>query len=230
MRVGALWLLVFFLTLPGCGARKDIKLSAEGVAALKGATNIQVIHHAPARFDFAAKLPDNTAVIAGGVLFGAVGGVAAELAAGSLATNSEDKIAKKYKLDDPILIIKEKFLTVMKSEMGIDSLHLMDEHTQHQEAAAKFNQGMRLEFRTTFWWLNIFNRLFYEAEGRMVDFRNGKVLWQNWCLYKEESAESTQSFEELFDNDALLLKSKLQKSGEVCATRMINHFLGKSES
>lgn len=210
---------VLLLATTGCATSKIAPNRAE-IAKLQ---NVHAVTYEPAPFVLAS-----AGKVAAGSLFGMIGGA---VAGASMQKAGEELIAT-YRVPDPAIVVRERLATALAEQFQLQATPdtpPATDTTAHLQA--KFGkEGAILDTRTANWQLLYYpsdwshHFLYYAARARLVRLRDGKVLWQNYCVRQlRDPKESRRQVDAYRADDGALLKQKAQEAAEGCAEELIAH-------
>lgn len=201
---------ILILALAGCVNKKNMNLSQDVATSMM---NKQLTLTKRDRQDFAV-------LTYGQGLFGGLG-IATTVSKGN-------KLAKKHNLQDPAVQIAKslgnklakKHKLVVKPNDG----KILDTKDTADIAAMYPSVDYVLDVQTFTWGVYYFPtnwkryRVIYAANLRLVEVATQKMVSQGYCRYEVKDTKGAPNYDELFGNDAALLKQKLQSIAEYCTS------------
>jgi hypothetical protein len=183
------------------------------MTALQGQTLTVITHNPKAGF---------MQMTAGSAMFAAVGAVAAGVESMALVD--------KHGLVSPSLRVAEDLTPVLQDRFKASATNpvadLDDKATNEKQIAALAgNKGLVLEVRQLGWTSIYFPfdwshyGIAFSAEARVIDASTGKVVAQAGCTV-EAKKENAPTYDELYANNAAVLKAKSQEAADECAGQM----------
>ncbi len=214
------WLLPSLLLVAACTTGTD-SLEPEERAALGRTPALHLAIRVPA--DFVVHTPENRRV----ELQGVVGIVMAHKASESAGAD----LRQRYGLPDPALAAGESFAASLRRSLGAPEISSraeeIDADAEPAAVAARFPDGVVLDFRTESWDLSYegsgSNELYvvhYRALARLVEAPSGRVLWQLHCRIDPSAARHGNELEKLLDDGGAGLKERLTAAGRACAVEL----------
>ena len=207
----------------GCASSKALK--PEQFAQLKTAQHIQAVHGQPPAFR--GMTPGrSTAGIVGVTLGGIVGAsiVAAVVDAG--AKSEGKQLIADYALDDPAPVVKDRVIAALVEQQALVKFNSISNPVEDVGANAlrkSFPDATVLAFTTDHWGLNHFGSEYgvvYEASARLVRTGDATELWKVTCGLDGKDFPKV-SMAELKAENGALLRTRLQKSAELCAEKIV---------
>ena len=235
MRRGlALLLMVGFLILvAGCASTRA--LNADELAQLRAAPELRVVHALPSTLSVMTP-GRTTAGLIGGALGGAIGGA---IVGGIVAANarSEGKqLVADYRLDDPAAVVKERVVAALVEQQALPgsltSVPSAVVSTDADALAKAFPGATILAFRTDRWEINHFGSeygVIYHASAHLVRTSDAKEMWKLKCELDGKDFPKL-SMAELKADDGVLLRTRLQRSAELCAEKLVQQIMGSTIS
>lgn len=213
---------VIFLLMYGCTPTL-IKMEQEELIHLKDQPDIQAVHYPPQNsFEFF-----RSGLTGGGVLLTLI-----DAARGS-------KMAKDYSLTDPILKVKDRFLSSLDGHAGFKNIRSIQEPHESddlEEVKRTFGTGVVIDFKTYAWGLSesasalmIFRERYYVtywARTRMIRLADSKIIWQGFCKIEGQDQKALGEFTA---NNGELLKVKLNEAADACAEQLLAQFFGQEK-
>lgn len=196
------------VVLAGC-ATPTVPMQQNVAATLKGKT--------VARTTYAAK-PDFTAMTPANGAFGLVGALAAISAGNSLVNDNG--------LTVPSDTIGQVLVSQLRDERGmrmaVEPVATSSDDIGRIVAAAKGKADYVLDVQTTGWGITYYPthwgsyRVNHSAHARLIDVADNRVVAQGRCLTGPDYTDQAPSYNELLDNRAAGLKSRLSLAGDEC--------------
>jgi len=136
----------------------------------------------------------------------ASGGGLGFLVFGSLAEREGNKIARENSLQDPVYILRDRFLAALASNHGVTNAKVVEETRKDgdqkiEKLRADFKDGNVLEFKTTAsalvpiqHWISTEWKYTYRAELRLIRLSDGRTLWQQQCTADGKPLEKKDMF------------------------------------
>jgi hypothetical protein len=188
--------------------------------------DVRALTYTPAPFVLAS-----AGKIAAGSLFGMIGGA---VAAGSMQRAGQEMIAT-HAVPDPAIAVRERLAAALSEQFNLQA-------TSDTAPAADSAAALRTSFggdasvldtQTTNWQLLYYpadwghHYLLYAARARLLRLRDGKVLWQNYCVRQlRDPKESRRKVDDYRADNGALLKQKAQEAADGCAEELIAHLRG----
>ena len=163
--------------------------------------DVRAITYTPAPFVLAS-----AGKIAAGSLFGMVGGAVA----GASMQRAGEELISTYAVPDPA----DDSAAVLRTKFGGDAA-VLDTQTANWQ----------LLYYPSDWGHHY---LYYAARARLLRLRDGKVLWQNYCVRQlRDPKESRRKVDDYRADNGALLKQKAQEAADGCAEELIAHLQGR---
>jgi hypothetical protein len=172
------------------------------------------------------KKPSFTAFTAGKAAFGLLG-------AAAMISEGNDIVAKNNITDPAINISQElKSRLVEKFELkDTKDVSELGSDTEEEVAKAIGKDALALDVKTLGWMFNYFPtnwthyRVTYSARARIFDTSTGKLVAQIPCTYVSDDEKTAVTYDQLLENNAALLKSKLESAGKSCTNIFMQHIV-----
>lgn len=201
-------------TLAGCAAIKPVALPQDSQASYQGQP-LTVVTYDPHAGYFQ--------MTAGAAMFGAIGAIA--------AIAESEKIVGRYQLVNPSIRTAEKLAPVLVDRLKPSSMTPVSYvpekgQPEQQLAALAGNKGLVLDVRTMAWTTAYFPfnwghyRTMYSAVSRLADGATGKVIAVAPCKVLVETDKGAPTYDELYADNASLLKAKYNDAADDCAQQM----------
>lgn len=213
------FIIAVLLFATGCASSKIAPNRAE-IAKLQ---DVRAVTYEPAPFVLAS-----AGKIAAGSLFGMIGGAVA----GASMQKAGEELITTYAVPDPAIAVREQLSAALSEQFNLqatpDTPPATDMTAHLQTKFGK--EGAVLDTHTVNWQLLYYpsdwshHFLYYAARARLVRLRDGKVLWQNYCVRQlRDPKESRNQVDDYRANDGALLKQKAQEAADGCAAELIAH-------
>ena len=203
----------------GCATPAPIAASPDSLPALQGQTLTIVTYDQKTNF---------MQMTAGAAAFAAIGAIA--------AASRSAELVKEYDLENPSIRVAEKLTPVLSEKLKSSNLNPVA-HTSDRAistaglAALAGNKGLVFDivggsqsvYFPTDW---SHYRVLYAGAGRLVDASTGKVVAQSPCKFDSGEEMNPPTYDELYANNAALLKSKLQTVADACVGQMTQALFG----
>jgi outer membrane lipoprotein SlyB len=231
--IAVLVTIAVLMLLTGCASSKILK--QEELAQLRGAQEIHVVQGQPASLSILTPAK-TTAGVVGGVLGGPLGGAIVGAVVEASARADGKKLMADYALDDPAGLVKERVVTALVEQQAVPTkVRTTDPPVEDigADALAKLFPGATiLAFRTDHWKIIHFGSdygVIYGASARLVRTTDATELWKVACHLDGKDFPKLSMAELKADNGALL-KTRLQKSAELCAEKLVQQMTGSTVS
>ena len=206
------------LCAAGCTTTTPIRASVDSLSAFRGQTLAIVTYDPHARF---------LQYTAGAAAFGLVGALA--------AINSSNNLVKQYDLVNPSLRVAEKLTPLLSEKLKPSAVNPManapGNRTNSMLAVLAGKNGLVFDvdggaqsLYFPFDWTHY--KVQYFATARLVDASTGKVVAQAGCNIDSDDVMSAPTYNELYADNAALLKSKLQTDADKCVEQMTKIMFG----
>jgi hypothetical protein len=203
----------------GCVSIQEVPMTAASADAIRGREMSVSQRGKP---DFGAMTPGK---MAGGALFGALGGAIA----GAAMISAGNEIVAQNNVEDPAEYIADTLSGAMKSKFDTALARSRTAlATDDADEAGKTNSraDLVLDVRTLNWGFIYFPtswdryRLHYIARARLIDARKGQILAEGRCTVRApESADAAPTHDELLAGNAARLKKDLKAAADFCAAQ-----------
>jgi hypothetical protein len=211
---------VFLLIFCGCGP-KLIRMDTGERARLKQ-VNIQAVRYPPPSFN--VRTPGKALAGGGGLLGGFI--------SLGLFKSAGEKMTHDYSLEDPVVAVKDRFLSSLDADLGIKASSVNEPLGKDSldELKTTFEKGMVFDFKTIQWMLFYFPtdwshyRIAYSARSRLIRLEDSKILWQGVCEFIGKDPKTSPTWEELTENNGALLKIKLKEAADACSKELLAQF------
>jgi hypothetical protein len=206
--------------LAACGTIKPIAASSDTLAGYQNQPLTVVTYNPKNGF---------LQMTAGSAMFGAIGAVA--------AMSESERLVKKYDLVSPSIRTAEKLTPVLAERLKPSSIIPLADASDGGKKPAELaalagNKGMVLDVQATAWTSVYFPvdwshyKPVYFAVAHLVDGSTGKVVAQAPCKADQGEAKGAPTYDELYADNASLLKAKFQEAADNCADQMSKALLG----
>lgn len=221
-------ILMVSLGLHGC--QTPTRMPREDLNAIRGAGVIHVVHaqvpkmHVEGPGHFVASQ-------FGGVLGGIVGGAVVAVIAQSQAAEQGDKLVQELQLSDPVVLVRDRFLEVLKDRLAIRTVEVIDapvDSLEIDQLKHRFGNGLLLTIKTSSWAVAVKNRrdgyhVRYDVDATLHRLDDNKVLWRDGC-HPDVDSHAPVSLEELRAENGRHLKERLTAAAERCAQELAADF------
>lgn len=220
-------ILMISLALNGC--QTPTRVAREDLNAIRGADVIRVVHtripsmYVESRGHFVANQ-------VGGV-FGIVGGLIGAAIAQSQGAEHGGKLIPELELDDPVVLVRDRFLDVLKDRAAIRTVEVIDtpvDSLELDQLKQRFGTGLLLTMKTSNWAVVIKNlrdgyRVRYDADATLYRLDDNKLLWRDGC-HPDVDSHAPASLDELRAEHGRRLKERFTVSAERCAQELAADF------
>jgi len=221
-------LIICLITTVGC-TPKMIKMDQATQESLSKVHQITAIQYESNDFE----VPPHSL----GSMFGVIGAI---IASGVADSEAEDIVAR-FHLQDPIMQVKEGFLSKFSQKFSNVKLSQISEAFKDDdinELTEDFDNQKVLDFRTVSWGIvkgkhDFFTppafqtgrNVKYFARARLLDVNEEKVLWQGVCDLLDEVNFGEAHLEEAVpDSKGNFLKKKFETLANRCIHELIKQF------
>jgi len=139
-----------------------------------------------------------------------------------------------YGLEDPVLRVKSRLLSLMGNTLPSVSLRPIQEPLIDDAltaAKARGDVGIILEVSTRSWSVgNPFKSLStyqYWGQARLVDATEAKIIWQGICKFQDDESKENYTQDQLKADNAAILKAKIAEVADSCADQLFEQFSSK---
>jgi hypothetical protein len=214
-------ILVISLALNGC--QTATRVTREDLNAIRGAVVIHVVYAKAPKMDLHG--PGHF------VASQFVGGIVGELIAQGLAGDQGDRLVQELELSDPIILVRDRLLEVLKERVAIRTVEVIDtpvESLEIDQLRQRFSNGLVLTIKTSNWAVAIKNlrdgyHLRYHADAALHRLDDSKVLWRDGC-HPDVDSHAPASLEELKAENGRRLKERLTAAAERCVQELAADF------
>lgn len=146
---------------------------------------------------------------------------------------------KKYSLQDPVLRVKERFLSTLSVDFDLKNIRPVQGPLTDDRVPAlkeRFGQGVVIDFKTIKWDLLYYltdwshYRIAFSARARMVRLEDSKIIWQGVCDIVGKDRKTSPTLDELESNNGALLKVKLNGAADRCVEELLEQFPDKESA
>ena len=145
------------------------------------------------------------------------------------------KLVHKFKIKDPGLQVKEKFLMQVNkgSKIAIfnnDKQSLTHEESTINEMKAKYKRGFLLKFHSYWWeiWYYPSNfsryQMWFQTKAELIRLNDSKVLWKGDCRADQADIETAPTLDELIADNSAVLQKWIDDSTSQCAKQLVKDF------
>jgi hypothetical protein len=153
-----------------------------------------------------------------------------------------------FRLEDPLLTVKDRFLTTLSEQMHLTNVQAMPAPRLHssqmqygvsiRELVRLYDHGLVLDFQTLQWAFTPYGEnklsqwsdwnmststiLFHRVRARLIDLDQRKLLWQTTCYVHTQQ----HSMQEWLSNQSQLVKDERQDLGFRCARQLVEKLAG----
>lgn len=200
--------------LAGCGTIKPVAMPQEAIATYQGQP-LTVVTYDPKAGYFQ--------MTAGAAAFGIIGTLA--------AASESEKLVVRYDLISPSIQTSEKLSTFLKGKFKPSAITSVSSVPQKGEKPKTLSdladhKGLVLDVQPGGWTTGYFPtnwghyRTMYFGVSHLVDAASGKVLATAPCKEMTEDDKGAPTYDELYADNAHLLKSKYDAEADDCAIQM----------
>ncbi len=151
-------------------------------------------------------------------------------------------------VEDPLLTVKDRFLTILGEQMHLTNVQAMPAPRLHssemqygvsmRELIRLYDHGLVLDFQTLQWAFSPYGEnklsqwsdwnmttstiLFHRVRARLIDLDQRKLLWQTTCYVHTQQ----HSMQEWLSNQSQLVKDEREDLGFRCAHQLVEKFAG----
>ncbi len=221
------WFVPLLILASGCASTGGVAPNRNEIARLKeSTTEVHAITYAPAPFTLLS-----AGKVAGGSLFGIVGGA---VAANSMQKAGQELITT-YNVSDPAIAVRERLAATLASEFGLQStVDTAPASDALPELKGRFGNSVVLDTRTINWQLLYYptdwthHHLAYAGRARLLRLSDGKVLWLGKCTRSlPDPKGSRRTVDDYRANNGELLKQKVQELSSACTDELIAQLAGR---
>lgn len=153
-----------------------------------------------------------------------------------------------FRLEDPLLTVKDRFLITLREQMHLTNVQAMPAprfqpwEMQYgvdvRELIRLYDHGLVLDFQTLQWAFTQYGEnklskwsdwnmttptiLFHRVRARLIDLDQRKLLWQTTCYVHTQQ----HSMQEWTSNQSQLVKDEREDLGVRCAHQLVEKFAG----
>lgn len=217
-----LWVIVLSLLVCGC-AQKLIPIDRKEIVQLKNQAVIQVYYYP---YLFKVYKMDLIGLISSDYLYQEI-----------LAESRGRKMVGDYSLDNPLSRVMDRFMSALADQLNLKIVSqgiLASGDIDTTKGDFEKENTMTLDFETLDWRLLFFltdwthYRVIYSVRSRLIRLTDSKVVWQGLCVVKNQDTKYHRpTMKELVENNAKLLKAKLDEAADICAEQLSEQFFGK---
>jgi hypothetical protein len=200
--------------LAGCGTVKPIAMPQEAIATYQGQP-LTVVTYNPKTGYFQ--------MTAGAAAFGVIGALA--------AASESEKLIEKYDLVSPSIRTADKLSVLVASKLkpsGVTPVSYIPQKGETPKTLSDLanHQGLVLEVQPGGWTTAYFPvnwshyRTMYFGVSHLVDAASGKVIATAPCKEMAENDKGAPTYDELYADNAHLLKAKYDDAADDCASQM----------
>jgi len=203
----------------GCATPQPIAASPDALPALQGQTLTIVTYAQNANF---------MQMTAGAAAFGALGAAA--------AVSRSAELVREHNLVNPSVRVAEKLTPVLNEKLKPSSVNPVAnplDRAMNTAALATLagNKGLVFDIaggsQSVYFpvdWSHY--RVMYAGLARLVDASTGKVVAQSPCKFDSGEEMNPPTYDELYANNAALLKAKMQTAADACVGQMTQALFG----
>lgn len=205
------------LLATGCATVQKVPLGAESSAALKNQTVVQTTR----------SKPDFVAMTAGKATFAMLGALA--------AISEGNDIVKTNNVADPASEISTTLAQDLQASRNVQLISpaVFVDSAEPEKIAAAANGKARyvLDVETAGWMFSYFltdfthYRVSHTAHARLIDTETKKIIAQGTCRRTPESNVNAPTYDDLIDNQALILKKELKIATDECVKTLKTEML-----
>jgi hypothetical protein len=215
------------LVLNGC--QTPTKILREDLTAIRVADVLRVVHAKAPKMHVEG--PGQFVANRVGGVFGIVGGLVAGAIAQSQATGQGDNLVQELELSDPVVLVRDRFLDVLKDRVAIRTLEVIDtpvDSLEIDQLKQRFGSGLLLTIKTSIWAVAIKNlragyRVSYHADAALHRLDDDKLLWRDGC-HPDVDSHAPASLEELRAENGRRLKERFTLAAERCVQELTADF------
>lgn len=205
--------------LAGCASSKPITASSETLSAYQGQP-LTVVTYNPKKGFYQ--------MTAGSAMFGAIGAVA--------ALAESEKLIAKYDLVSPAVRTAETLTPSLSDRLHPSAVTPLadpsDGKDAKQLAALADNKGLVLDVQALAWTSSYFPvnwshyRPVFVGVSHLIDAGTGKLIAQGPCKIDNFDDKGAPTYDEMYADNAAILKQQFQQAADECAGQMAKGILG----
>lgn len=191
--------------------------------SLKQTPEIKVVHYSPPELQLEGRARTG---------YGGSAGTAA-----AVASQAKLEARRELTVEDPVVRIKTNVVSAL-SKM-LTATRLTDVPTampddQMQSLKGFFGKETVLDFITTYWGLapvpfQPHDLVLYRARARLIQFPEGKVLWQGACDLEADESQGIPPGRDGALTKVLVVNNTLDRLSDRCAELLVAQFSGKPQ-
>ncbi len=189
--------------------------------SLKQTPEIKVVHYSPPELQLEGRARTG---------YGASAGTAA-----AMATQAKLEARRELTVEDPVVRIKTNVVSALSKMLTATQLTNVPTampDDQLQSLKGFFGKETVLDFSTTYWGLapvpfQPHDLVLYRARARLLQFPEGKVLWQGACDLEADESQGISPGKEGELSKALVVNNTLDRLADRCAELLVAQFSGK---
>jgi len=142
------------------------------------------------------------------------------------AVSEGKKIVEEKGLSDPAIAIKNDLAKKLSETYQISDITMVPDAKPYESdpvavSSMSENQGIVLDVRTFGWGTMYYPfktkyKVTYFAQARLINAKENRLISTERCTIDEKYSENSPSYDELMENDATLLKKKLEDASREC--------------
>ncbi len=230
-------LLITVVVLVGC-TPKVIKMDTAIKDSLNRTHEITAIHYTPPDF----KMPLRS-TYASGAIFGAIGGAIS----GMVARSQGERMVEEFRLQDPIVRIKEEFLTKALNEFPNLKISQISEPVENDDIhylKEKFTKGHIVDFQTIQWGIvkHVEGWEYLKPSGsqdrrkakflgraRLIDPSKESILWQGICDLEDTTIFTMEDVKYWYPGEDNNLEGLFKILGIRCIKELVDQFTNTNQ-
>lgn len=210
------------LLLTGC-APALVMIDPATRESLKQMPEIKVVHYSPPELQLEGRARTG---------YGASAGTAA-----AMATQAKIEARRELTIDDPVVRIKTNVVSALSKMLTTTQLTNVPTAMPDDRVPGLkgfFGKETVLDFITTYWGLapvpfQPHDLVLYRARARLLQFPEGKVLWQGACDLEADESYGIPPGKEGGLTKALVVNNTLDRLADRCAELLVAQFSGQPQ-
>jgi len=142
-------------------------------------------------------------------------------------------------IEDPLVAVRDQLIERLHSDAGMTRLARADspapfDRTSVEDMRSLYGDGLYLQLIPGQWTIIYYvsdwshYRMYYGVQAKLIDTRDGSVLWSSTCQANQDEGDRAPDMEQLLANKAQKIKQWADAASRQCAEQLASHFLGQN--
>lgn len=141
-------------------------------------------------------------------------------------------------IDEPLVSVRDRLIERLQQDAGMAGLSRGNSPAPYDETGLeqmreRYGDGLHLQLIpgqwTIIYYVTSWDRyhMYYGVRARLVDTKNGTVLWSTYCQANQDDGDDAPDMDQLMANKAQRIKDWLDKATLQCANQLADKFVSR---